>query len=290
MRSFLRPFALLCVLAAACTAVSVAYGKELNDKTDKTMATDNKNVMVDMHTTLGDVRLMLYGDTPRHLENFVKLVNDGYYDGVLFHRVIRDFMVQTGDPDSKDAPAGKMLGMGSPDYKIDAEIQFPKYFHKRGALAAAREGDQVNPEKRSSGSQFYIVTGRKFSEGQLNQMEQSLRHGQMQEIFNRLASEHRDTIMSLRRERNSAALQELQEKLVKQTEAIAAENPAKFTDEQRQAYMTVGGAPHLDGSYTVFGEVVSGMDIVDRIQQVETDRNDRPVEDVRVISMKVVAP
>ena len=121
-------------------------------------------------------------------------------------------------------------------------------------------------------------------------MEQSLRHGQMQEIFNRLASEHRDTIMSLRRERNSAALQELQEKLVKQTEAIAAENPAKFTDEQRQAYMTVGGAPHLDGSYTVFGEVVSGMDVVDRIQQVETDRNDRPVEDVRVISMKVVAP
>lgn len=248
------------------------------------------DVKVVMNTTLGQVTLLLYGDTPKHLANFVKLADEGYYDGLLFHRVINDFMVQGGDPDSRNAPAGKQLGMGGPGYEIDAEIVYPGHFHKRGAIAAARQGDAGNPERRSSGSQFYIVTGRTYSEGQLNQMEQSLRHAQKQEIFNRLASEHRDSIMTMRRNRDQAGLQQLQEELVKQTEAMAAENPASFTPEQREAYTTVGGTPHLDGTYTVFGEVVEGMDVVDAIQKVETGAADRPKEDVRILSMKVVRP
>lgn len=247
------------------------------------------DVTVEMNTTMGTVRLLLYGDTPRHLKNFVKLVNEGYYNGVLFHRVIRDFMVQTGDPDSRNAVPGQRLGMGSPDYKIDAEIVWPARFHRRGALAAAREGDQVNPEKRSSGSQFYVVTGRKFSEGQLRQMERQMSMAYKQEVFNRLASEHRDSIMAMRRNRDQAGLQALQEELAAKTEQITGPDPVKFTPEQIEAYTAVGGAPHLDRNYTVFGEVISGMDVIDRIQQVETDSADRPKEDVRVIDMKIVS-
>lgn len=249
---------------------------------------DTADVLVDITTTLGDIRVRLFGDTPRHRDNFVKLVNEGTYNGTLFHRVISDFMIQAGDPDSKNAPAGKMLGSGDVGYQIDAEIVYPRHFHKRGAIAAARTGDQVNPEKRSSGCQFYIVTGTKFNDGQLDQMERKLQHKQMQAIFDRLAREHRDSIMTLRRNRDQAGLSALQEQLVKQTEAEAAKAPAKFTPEQREAYTTVGGAPHLDGDYTVYGEVVSGMDVVDKIERVQTDSNDRPKEDVRIISMKIV--
>ncbi|MCI9607339.1 MAG: peptidylprolyl isomerase [Muribaculaceae bacterium] len=248
----------------------------------------NKDVLVDLNTTMGDIRILLYGDTPRHLENFVKLVDSGFYDGVLFHRVINDFMVQTGDPTSKNAPKGKMLGMGDPDYKIEAEFVYPKHFHKRGALAAAREGDSVNPEKKSSGSQFYIVTGKVYNEGQLNQMDARRIQQQKQEIFNSLVMQHRDTIMALRRDKNQAALQELQDKFIAQTDSAAAAAPDTLTAEQREAYSTVGGTPHLDGSYTVFGEVVSGMEVVDKIQKAETDPNDRPLDDIKIISAKVV--
>ncbi|MCM1517231.1 MAG: peptidylprolyl isomerase [Pseudoflavonifractor sp.] len=249
---------------------------------------DTADVLVDITTTLGNIRVRLFGDTPRHRDNFVKLVNEGTYNGTLFHRVINDFMIQAGDPDSKNAPAGKMLGSGDVGYQIDAEIVYPRHFHKRGAIAAARTGDQINPEKRSSGCQFYIVTGTKFNDGQLDQMERQLQHKQMQAIFDRLAREHRDSIMTMRRNRDQAGLSALQEQLVKQTEAEAAKAPAKFTHEQREAYTTVGGAPHLDGDYTVYGEVVSGMDVVDKIERVQTDGNDRPKEDVRIISMKIV--
>lgn len=249
---------------------------------------NNSDVIVDVNTSLGQIRLLLYGDTPAHLKNFVKLVNEGYYDGVLFHRVINDFMIQTGDPDSRDAQPGQHLGTGGPDYKIDAEILYPKHFHKRGALAAARQADAVNPDRQSSGSQFYIVTGRTYTREQLQQFEKQMIMARKQEIFNTLAKEHRDTIMALRRNRDQAGLQALQERLAEQTERKAESMPIGFTPEQIEAYTTVGGTPHLDGSYTVFGEVISGMDIVDKIQKVETDAADRPKEDIRVISMKVV--
>lgn len=278
-------FVILMALGIICMVTLPAYASKKKNMDNNSVKGD---VTVDMTTTLGDIRLLLYGDTPKHLDNFVKLVNEGYYDGVLFHRVINDFMIQTGDPDSKNAEPGKVLGAGDPDYKIDAEFVYPRHFHKRGAIAAAREGDATNPEKKSSGSQFYIVTGRTFTDAQLDQMEQKMQKSHEQDIFNRLADENRDSIMAMRRNRDQAGLMALHEELVKKTMAEAAADPVRFTPEQREAYTTVGGTPHLDGSYTVFGEVLSGMDVVDKIQKVETDGFDRPKEDVRVLSMKIV--
>lgn len=242
-----------------------------------------------LQTTEGPIEILLYDDTPLHRDNFVKLVRQGYYDGILFHRVIDQFMVQTGDPDSKNAPKGKMLGTGDPGYEIDAEIVYPRHFHKRGALAAARTGDQVNPQRRSSGSQFYIVTGKAYTEAQLQSMARQRTMQHQQEIFDSLVTQNRDTIMALRRARDTAALQQLQEQLQAQTiEASKADGFVPFTPEQTQAYTTQGGTPHLDGAYTVFGEIISGMETVDKISQAETDHNDRPVNDIRILSAKVL--
>lgn len=246
------------------------------------------DVKVLLHTTEGDITILLYGDTPRHTENFVKLVKSGHYDGLLFHRVINDFMIQGGDPSSKEAPKGKMLGDGDMPYEIEAEIDFPKHFHHRGAIAAARQGDAVNPEKKSSGSQFYIVTGRKFVAGQLDAMDHKAVMKKKQEVFDRLSAEYRDSIMSMRRNRDHAGLDALRDKLAEETDRLTANDSTFFTPEQREVYMREGGTPHLDGGYTVFGRVLSGMDVVDKIQKVETDGNDRPLEDVRIISATVL--
>lgn len=246
------------------------------------------DVKVLLHTTEGDITILLYGDTPRHTKNFVKLVKSGHYDGLLFHRVINDFMIQGGDPSSKEAPKGKMLGDGDMPYEIEAEIDFPKHFHHRGAIAAARQGDAVNPEKKSSGSQFYIVTGRKFVAGQLDAMDHKAVMKKKQEVFDRLSAEYRDSIMSMRRNRDHAGLDALRDKLAEETERLTANDSTFFTPEQREVYMREGGTPHLDGGYTVFGRVLSGMDVVDKIQKVETDGNDRPLQDVRIISATVL--
>ena len=228
---------------------------------------------------LGDIVVRLYDETPLHRDNFVKLVKEGYYDGTLFHRVIKDFMVQGGDPDSKGAPAGKMLGMGGPGYTIEAEIK-DTLFHKRGALAAARQGDQVNPERRSSGSQFYIVWGQVYNEGQLRQFSKQLRMQRVQGAFNALAAEHRSEIIQMRKDRNRAGLQELQDRLVAEAEKCVGS--AGLSDEQIQVYSTIGGTPHLDGQYTVFGEVEEGLDVVEMIQGTATGRGDRPVDDIEM--------
>ena len=246
------------------------------------------DVKVVLNTSLGDITLLLYGDTPRHRDNFIKRVEAGDYDGVLFHRVISDFMVQTGDPDSKNAPKGKMLGMGDAGTEIEAEFLFPKHYHHRGAIAAARQGDQVNPEKKSSGSQFYIVTGKKYTKGQIDQMEHRAIVQHKQEVFNKLVAENTDSIKALRRNRDTAGLQALQEQLAKETERITADVTSIYTPEMRADYMANGGTPHLDGSYTVYGRVLEGMDVVDKIEKAETDANDRPIEDIKVISAKVV--
>lgn len=297
MRKTLFLLTTLIFTLASCNAgssQSATDSKATNDKTTNNteMTTnttpDTASAMVDIKTTLGDIRILLYGETPKHRDNFLKLVNEKFYEGTLFHRVINKFMIQAGDPDSKEAPAGKMLGSGGPGYQIDAEIVYPALFHKRGALAAARQGDQVNPEKKSSGSQFYIVTGEVYKAEQLKQMENQLGMKQKQAIFNNLASQYRDSIMDMRRNRDQAGLQALQDKLIKITEAEAAKNPAKFTDAQIQAYSTIGGTPHLDNDYTVFGEVVSGMDVVAAIEKVATGAADRPVEDVKIISATIV--
>ncbi|MDR0349157.1 MAG: peptidylprolyl isomerase [Tannerella sp.] len=197
-----------------------------------------KETMVLIDTDKGKVKVKLYNDTPLHRDNFIKLINEGQYEGLLFHRVIKQFMVQAGDITSKDAPLDKKLGDGDLGYTIPAEIVYPKYFHKRGQLCAARTGDEQNPEKASSASQFYIVTGKHFTERELDKMEE--------------------------------------------------EKNMKLTPEQRKAYMIDGGAPHLDGSYTVFGEVIKGMQVIDKIQFVETDTNNRPAKNIKIKSMKVL--
>ena len=234
---------------------------------------------VKIQTMLGDIVVRLYDETPIHRDNFIKLAKEGYYDGTLFHRVIKDFMIQGGDPDSKGAPAGKMLGVGGPDYTLEAEIK-PDLLHKRGALAAARQGDEVNPERRSSGSQFYIVWGQVYNEGQLRQFSKQLRMQKIQDAFNALASEQRTEIMQMRRERNRVGLQDLQDRL-----AVEAENKVGkegLTDKQLKQYSTIGGTPHLDGQYTVFGEVEEGLEIVEMIQATATGRADRPIDDIEM--------
>ena len=234
---------------------------------------------VKIQTTLGDIVVRLYDETPIHRDNFVKLAKEGYYDGTLFHRVIKDFMIQGGDPDSKGAPAGKMLGMGDPGYTLEAEIN-DNLLHKRGALAAARQGDEVNPERRSSGSQFYIVWGQVYNEGQLRQFSKQLKMQKVQAAFNELAAAHREEIMQMRRDRNRAALQELQDRLVAEAESTVGKSG--LTDEQLKVYSTIGGTPHLDGQYTVFGEVEQGLDVVEMIQNTATGRADRPVDDIEM--------
>ena len=201
--------------------------------------------MVKIETTIGTIKVKLYDETPLHRDNFLKLVKDEFYDGVLFHRVIKDFMIQAGDPESKTADAGARLGAGGLGYTVPAEIDFPKFYHKRGALAAARQGDMVNPEKKSSSCQFYIVQGQTFTDEQLNQMEMRL------------------------------------------TYQLRMKEPFKYSEEQRTVYKTFGGTPHLDGQYTVFGEVVEGFDVLQKISEVETGAADRPKEDVKILTVKV---
>jgi len=234
-------------------------------------------------TTEGDIIIRLYDETPKHRDNFLKLAKEGYFNGTLFHRVIKDFMIQGGDPDSKNAPKGKMLGTGGPDYTIPAEFVYPQYFHKRGALSAARTGDEVNPEKESSGSQFYIVWGKTFKPAELKQMEHQMAMQQEQQVFNQLTREHHEEIMNLRRNRDRVGLQDLQDKLIEQTKTTCKQQgKPSFTEEQIEVYTNVGGTPFLDNQYTVFGEVEEGLDIVERIQNCNTDCNDRPTKDVKI--------
>ena len=248
-----------------------------------------KSNIVLIETSLGNIKIRLYDETPQHRDNFLKLVEQGFYNDLLFHRVIKDFMVQGGDPDSKGASTGKSLGSGGPGYQIPAEILYPQLFHKRGALSAARTGDQINPMKASSGSQFYIVWGSVYSDTQLAGMDQQKKQQAMQTYFGNLANERRETIQALYDSKNQAELDALQKELVALTEAEFANNPEKggLTAEQKKAYSTVGGTPHLDGEYTVFGEVVEGLDIVEKIQSCQTGANDRPKADI-TMKMEVV--
>ena len=270
------------LIILACSAVACKSGQ----KKDGNM---EKETVLKIETSMGDIKVKLYNETPKHRDNFIKLAKDGTYNGTLFHRVIKDFMVQAGDPDSKNAPKGKMLGSGDVGYTVPAEFVYPKYFHKKGALSAARQGDEVNPKKESSGCQFYIVTGKVFNDSTLLNMEQQKNQNKVTEAFNALAQKHMKEIYKMRKANDQDGLYALQDTLFIQAEAEAAKQPDfHFTPEQIKAYTTVGGTPHLDGEYTVFGEVVEGMDIVDKIQQVKTDRSDRPEEDVKIINVSVI--
>lgn len=237
---------------------------------------------VKISTSYGDIVVKLYDETPAHRDNFLKLAKEGFYNGTLFHRVIKEFMIQGGDPESKGAAKGRMLGSGDAGYTLPAEIN-PELFHKRGALSAARLGDNVNPERRSSGCQFYIVWGKTYNEGQMGQLAKQMMMQAQQQVFDSLVQERRAEIMNLRRNRDQAGLAALQDELIAITEATVREKGlGKMSDEAKKLYTTVGGTPFLDGQYTVFGEVESGLELVGKIQEVATDSNDRPLEDIQM--------
>lgn len=252
------------------------------------MEAKEKENLVKIECEYGTMVVRLYDDTPQHRDNFLKLVKEGFYNDLLFHRVIKDFMVQGGDPDSKDAPAGKQLGAGDVGYTVPAEFVYPTHYHKKGALAAARQGDQVNPEKRSSGCQFYIVQGKKYNENELNQMERALGQKAMQARFDQLVQENKDSIKAMRINRDQAGLQALQDKLVKTVETEFKDKQSiKMPEQMRKDYMEIGGTPFLDNEYTVFGEVVEGLDVIDKIAAVETNPGDRPKTDIKMkVKMK----
>lgn len=193
---------------------------------------------IEIVTSMGTMHGILYEGTPMHKENFIELIKKRHYDGMLFHRVINNFMIQTGDTNSKNAKKGQSLGHGDVGYTTPAEFS-PEYIHKKGAIAAARQGDNLNPAKESSGSQFYIVQGQKFTDEQLDMFEQKGKR-------------------------------------------------IKFTEEHRNIYKTIGGTPHLDYSYSVFGEITEGLDVIDKIASVPTDKRDRPIEDVVVKSIRII--
>ncbi|HNV98014.1 MAG TPA: peptidylprolyl isomerase [Chitinophagales bacterium] len=215
------------------TVISTTTPEHIHDHSDTTTkAMDNsKTYYVKISTSFGDMVVKLYNETPQHRDNFLKLAKQGYYNDLLFHRVMKEFMIQGGDPQSRNAAPNARLGMGGPDYKIPAEIK-PGFYHKKGALAAARQADQVNPQKMSSGSQFYIVQGKKSSPAELDQISRA--YG------------------------------------------------TQFSPEAKEIYSTIGGTPFLDGSYTVFGEVVKGLEVIDKIAAVKTNADDRPLEDVKM--------
>lgn len=254
------------------------------------MENQMNETQVVMHTSMGDIQLKLYNETPKHRDNFIQLVKDGTYNGLLFHRVIKDFMIQGGDVTSKDAPMNKSLGAGDLGYTVPAEFNYPKYFHKKGALCAARTGDEVNPERASSASQFYIVTGKKYSDAELNQMEKQLENRLKQSIFARLQAENKPKIMEYYRSGNKEELAILRDTLIGKTELEAEKrkDEAKLPKEIREIYKTEGGVPFLDNQYTVYGEVVKGIEVVDAIQQVKTNRQDRPTENVVITSIELL--
>jgi len=254
------------------------------------MSESTKEVTAIVKTTAGDIKIKLYNETPQHRDNFVKLAKEGQYDGLLFHRVIKEFMVQGGDVTSKDAPLTKQLGAGDLGYTVHAEFAYPKYFHKKGALCAARTGDEVNPQKASSASQFYIVTGKTYNDSELKQLEKQKETQLKQSIFNRLQTENKAKIMELHRSGNRDELTILRDTLIGKTELEAKKrkNEAKFTDEQREAYKTIGGVPFLDNEYSVYGEVLEGLDVVQKIETTKTNKQDRPLENISIISIEIL--
>ena len=229
---------LLSVLLAILSLPIIAQ----TNKPDSIINPLDERCIVSLETSLGNIKVALYNETPKHRDNFLKLVKEGFYNGILFHRVIPNFMVQAGDPSSKTAVSGQLLGNVSLNYTIPAEIRFPQYYHKRGALAAAQE--ENSQDHASSSCQFYIVTGKTFGPKMLETK------------LNELTEKSGGTIV--------------------------------FNDKIKNDYQTIGGAPHLDGLYTVFGEVVDGMDVVDKIQNVEKDNNNRPINDIKILKATVV--
>jgi peptidylprolyl isomerase len=246
--------------------------------------TGNENSTVLIKTSLGDIKIKLYDSTPIHRDNFIHLVNSHFYDGISFHRIIKNFMIQTGDPETKSG-SSKNMPDSIKTYTITAEFN-NLYFHKKGALAAARQGDDVNPHKRSSGTQFYIVQGVKFSDDELNQVEQRINSNMKQGKFNTFMKATTDSVRMTGNEVTNAEIQQIAS--IKMFQFLSSYKDFKLSDDQRNIYKTSGGTPRLDGNYTVFGEVIEGLDIVDKIAEVPTDSNDKPLNEIKIIKIKIV--
>lgn len=243
----------------------------------------DKEQLVLIKTDYGDIKIRLYEETPLHRENFIKLANEGFYDGLLMHRVIENFMIQGGDPNSRNATTGAALGDGTPGYTIPSEIVFPKYYHKRGVIAAARLGDRFNPERASSGSQFYIVQGTVLDSSRLQSIALKRNDRIRNEIFDEVVLKYRDSLDFLQYSGLIAELKQLQDTIMSEVDKkFFAHDIFTFSPEQIKTYTTIGGTPFLDNEYTVFGEVMEGMEVVDSIASVQTDERNRPLKDIKI--------
>lgn len=239
------------------------------------------NQIVSLETNFGTIKVELYNDTPIHRDNFIRIAQDGILDSVLFHRVIKNFMIQGGDPSSKHAPQGSLLGEGDLGYKLPAEFIYPKHFHKRGVVAAARESDEINPTRSSSASQFYIVTGKTFAKEELtsvvNRKNQMIRNFRFQQLM----EQNKELLHAMSTIGDTSGINNLYKRL-KQN---ANDTMFIFPHHHKVTYETIGGSPHLDGEYTIFGEVIDGMEVVDSIQNSPVDLNNRPINDVRILKV-----
>ena len=251
---------------------------------------DDTQIKVVITTSYGDIKIRLYNETPLHRDNFVKLINEHYFDSLLFHRVIQNFMIQGGDPDSKRAPYGILLGEGGPPYTIPAEFN-PKLFHKKGVLAAAREADLENPLQASSASQFYIVQGRVFTDSLLKIQAMRITRSK---LFNRIINQPENKELLVKYKQYVKKQQIDSVKYVndfingKVDVELPAITPYQFSPEQIETYTSLGGTPHLDNSYTIFGEVFEGLSIVDQIAAQKVDKNARPLTDIRILKISII--
>lgn len=260
------------IFASSCASVNKHKKKE-------------KENLILIETSYGSMKIKLYNETPLHRDNFLKLVDEKFYDSLLFHRVINEFMIQGGDPNSKNAPEGKMLGDGDVGYSIDAEFS-PNLFHKKGAIAAAREGDQVNPQKKSSGCQFYIVQGRTFTPEEMKKMEERINFPKRKKlVFDYIEKPENSSLKKelddLQRIGDFNTINDRYDEIAKNLESEYQKlDLFSYTPEQIETYTTVGGTPHLDQNYSVFGEVIEGLNVIDSIAKVRTDVNNRPLNDI----------
>lgn len=240
---------------------------------------------IQIKTSLGDIKIRLYDETPIHRDNFINLVKSGFYEGVSFHRVIKDFMIQTGDPSTRTGLTREQLDTLQ-SYRLPAEFR-PSLFHKKGAVAAAREGNNVNPSMRSSGTQFYIVQGTKVSDQELISTEARINNLIKQSYFAKFMHEIADSALKKGVQLSDSELQEkVSEKMFNY---LNSAGDFRFSEEQKNVYRTIGGVPRLDGTYTVFGEVVEGLEIIDKIAAVPTNSSDKPLNDVKILKMKIVS-
>ena len=294
MKAILHIAAVVLIAATACQPKNsktdqVDSTRKALEETFKPLAPDTaamaKYTRVEMITDLGRIELALFGAAPKHRDNFLKLVKSRYYEGMLFHRIIKEFMVQGGDPDSKGAKPGTMLGQGGPGYTLDAEISDTLY-HFKGALAAARQGDELNPERKSSGSQFYIVSGKAVT---TTDMKDVLR----QKAFMKFMLDPENISYQMRyqtamQSQDRLALQDLQSELEKKVGPMVEKAYQSMPQRVKQIYATWGGSPFLDQDYTILGFVTKGYDVLEALQTAETGEGDRPVKDIRILSVKVL--